>query len=291
MCGPIDSTAPGVSKDDLPAVRQEQLAEWAGVPHPVISRWFGYWLDQDWRRLLSQRWGEVLTLEVQQRIIDSWVLHPWWTAQQAWQHLRSQGSAITLNQVKQAGRESGWTTLRQTMTGVYRIEPESFRPRDEWLTRQLLAQVQELVTQLEAQGGLPPEQQVRLADWGRWARNWTCARPSPAVLCPGFCRWSTFTGWSFGVQDMLLTGERIANIRQAFNAREGINALARSIPPRAYGRPPLRDGPTAGIEVQVEQMVAEYLDDMEWMQDAAVPLPSVLARLGLDSIARDLWGT
>jgi hypothetical protein len=28
-----------------PFVRQEQLAEWAGVPHPVISRWFGYWLN------------------------------------------------------------------------------------------------------------------------------------------------------------------------------------------------------------------------------------------------------
>jgi hypothetical protein len=147
-----------------PFVRQEQMAEWAGVPHPVISRWFGYWLNQDWRRLLSQRWGEVLTLEVQQRIIDSWVLHPWWTAQQAWQHLQSQGSPLTLNQVKQAGRESGWTALRQTMTGVYCIGPDSFRPRDEWLTRQLLAQVQQLVTQLEALGSLPSEQQLALTD-------------------------------------------------------------------------------------------------------------------------------
>jgi hypothetical protein len=114
-----------------PFVRQEQMAEWAGVPHPVISRWFGYWLAQDWRRLLSQRWGEMLTLEVQQRIIDGWVLHPWWSAQRAWQHLRAQGSAITLNQVKQAGRESGWTALRRTMSGVYCIKPESFRPQDE----------------------------------------------------------------------------------------------------------------------------------------------------------------
>jgi transposase-like protein len=147
-----------------PFVRQEQMAAWAGVPHPVISRWFGYWLAQDWRRLLSQRWGEVLTLEVQQRIIECWVLHPWWTAEQAWQHLRRQGSVITLNQVKLAGQESGWTALRQTMTGVYRIKPDSFRPRDEWLTRQLLTQVQELVSQLEALGGLPAEQQAAVTD-------------------------------------------------------------------------------------------------------------------------------
>jgi transposase-like protein len=146
-----------------PFVRQEQMAEWAGVPHPVISRWLGYWLAQDWRRLLSQRWGEVLTLEVQQRIIDSWALHPWWTPDKAWQHLRSQGSAITLNQVKQAGRESGWAVVRQKMISVYRLGPDSFRPRDEWLTRQLLAQIQQLLSQLEALGGLPTEQQVALA--------------------------------------------------------------------------------------------------------------------------------
>jgi transposase-like protein len=151
-----------------PFVRQEQgpegTPEWAGVPHPVISRWFGYWLTQDWRRLLSQRWGEVLTLEVQQRIIDSWALHPWWTAQEAWQHVRSQGSNITFNQVKQAGRESGWTALRQKLASVYCIGPESFRPRDGWLTSQLLAQKQQLVAQLEALGGLPTEQRVSVAD-------------------------------------------------------------------------------------------------------------------------------
>ena len=147
-----------------PFVRQEQLAVWFGVPHPVISRWFGYWLTQDWRRLLSQRWGEVLTLEVQQRIIDSWVSHPWWTAQQAWEHLRRQGSTLTLNQVKQAGRESGWTALRRALREVYHIDAESFRPRDEWLVRQLLAQVQGLVEQLEAGGSPTPEQQVAVAD-------------------------------------------------------------------------------------------------------------------------------
>jgi transposase-like protein len=147
-----------------PFVRQEQLAAWFGVPHPVISRWFKYWLEGDWRRLLSQRWGEVLTLEVQQRVIESWVKFAWWSAQQVWEHLRSRGSQITLNQVKQIGQESGWTTLRERMTDVYVISAESFRPRDEWVTKQLLAQVQGLVERLEALGGVTPEQQIALAD-------------------------------------------------------------------------------------------------------------------------------
>jgi transposase-like protein len=66
--------------------------------------------------------------------------------------------------VKQIGRESGWTTLREALSRVYLISAESFRPRDEWLTEQLLAQVQRLVEQLEALGGVTPEQQVALVD-------------------------------------------------------------------------------------------------------------------------------
>jgi transposase-like protein len=103
-------------------------------------------------------------LEVQQRVVESWVQFPWWSDRQTWRHLRSQGSTITLNQVKQIGRESGWTTLREALSRAYLISAESFRPRDEWLTEQLLAQVQRLVEQLEALGGVTPEQQVALVD-------------------------------------------------------------------------------------------------------------------------------
>jgi transposase-like protein len=147
-----------------PYVRQEQLAAWTGVPQPNISRWFSYWLEQDWRRMLSQKWGEVLTLEVQQRVIESWVKFPWWSAKQMWQHLQAQGSAITLRQVQQVGRESGWSVLRKDLSRLYAISAESFRPRNEWLVEQLLTQVEGLVEQLEALGGLTPEVQIEWAD-------------------------------------------------------------------------------------------------------------------------------
>jgi transposase-like protein len=147
-----------------PFVREQQLAAWFGVPHPVISRWYGYWLTQDWRRLLSQRHGEVLTLEVQQRVIENWVQFPWWSAQRMYEHLRAQGHDLTLAQVTQVGRESGWTSLRQALMREYQIGAESFRPRDEWLVQQLLAQVQGLVEQLEAVNALSTEQRVALAD-------------------------------------------------------------------------------------------------------------------------------
>jgi len=147
-----------------PFVRQQQMAAWFEVPQPHISRWFKYWLERDWGRMLSQKWGEILTEETRQRVIDSWVAFPWWSARRMWEHLRSQGSQITLPQVKQIGRESGWTLLRQRLRERYQISAESFRPRDEWLVEQLLGQVQRLVERLEALGGLTDEQQIALAD-------------------------------------------------------------------------------------------------------------------------------
>jgi hypothetical protein len=136
-----------------PFVRQEQMAEWFGVTHPEISRWYDYWLRQDWRRMLSQRRGELLTLEVQEQVIDTWVKFPWRGAKPIWEHLRSQGSQITLQQVQQVDRESEWVALRQSLSQIYEIKPEAFSPRDGWLVGQLLAQAQGLVQALERLGG------------------------------------------------------------------------------------------------------------------------------------------
>jgi transposase-like protein len=147
-----------------PFVRQERLGAWFEVPQPHISLWLKYWLERDWRRMLSQKWGEVLTEGVRQRVVETWAEFPWWSASRVWEHLQSQGSRITLPQVKQIGRESGWTVLRQRLQQVYMISAESFRPRDEWLVEQLLGQVQRLVKRLEALGGLSDEQQIVVAD-------------------------------------------------------------------------------------------------------------------------------
>ena len=146
-----------------PFVRQQHLEQALKVPQPEISRWMSYWQNQDWRRLLS-RTSDVLTLDVQQRIIEAWVQFPWWGAQQLRAHLRARGEEIPLNQVQQAARESGWATLREALRRVYRVSKESFLPRDEWLVRQLLAQIQKLVDRLEQLDGLTPEERIPVAD-------------------------------------------------------------------------------------------------------------------------------
>jgi transposase-like protein len=146
-----------------PFVRQQQLEQALHVPQPHISLWMSYWQTQDWRRLLS-RTSDVLTLEVQQRIIDTWVQFPWWGAQQLWAHLKAQGEEIPLKQVQQAARESGWSVLREALHRVYSISKASFRPRDEWLVRKLLAQIQKLVERLEQLDGLTSEERIPCAD-------------------------------------------------------------------------------------------------------------------------------
>jgi hypothetical protein len=148
----------------MPFVRQEEMAAWFEVPQPHISRWNKYWLEENWQGLLSQQWGEVLTEEVRRRVIGSWVQRPWWTAERLQQHLQTQGSRITLRQVKQIAQESGWSAMRQQLKKVYQISAEAFRPRDGWLVEQLLAQVESLVEQLEVLGGLATEQHMSLAD-------------------------------------------------------------------------------------------------------------------------------
>jgi aldehyde:ferredoxin oxidoreductase len=96
------------------------------------------------------------------------------------------------------------------------------------------------------------------------------------------------TGHPYDQRELLLCGERIANLRQSFNVREGINFLQTKIPWRAYGRPPLSDGPNAGITVKIEGLIREYLDEMDWDLDSAVPSHRKLRELRLDFVIDDL---
>lgn len=137
---------------------------------------------------------------------------------------------------------------------------------------------------------------------GRWVKEASalCHTMNASGVCLfGYCSThitfvpdfiAAVTGQEFTVDDMLLVGERIANIRQAFNVREGINAVAQPIPKRAFGKPPLPDGHTAGIDVQIDQLLRETLDDFGWTLGAAKPKRAVLKRLGLDDVAKELWG-
>ena len=97
------------------------------------------------------------------------------------------------------------------------------------------------------------------------------------------------TGWDITLDELLVAGERIENVRQAFNIREGINLLNFEVSGRVFGRPPHKEGPLAGITVDADTIVREYVAAMDWDLKTAKPSEKKLKELGLDDIAGDLW--
>lgn len=100
---------------------------------------------------------------------------------------------------------------------------------------------------------------------------------------------SAITGWDIDQEEAYRTGERIANIRQAFNVREGFNALEHLVPPRIIGLPPLEEGATKGITVDIAALRNDFLKAMKWDMTTLRPSAQRLIELGLEDVARDLW--
>jgi aldehyde:ferredoxin oxidoreductase len=124
------------------------------------------------------------------------------------------------------------------------------------------------------------------------------------VVCAGMCLfvyWAfpsvepigefmrAITGWDVTDDELLKTGERIANLRQAFNIREGLNPLKFKVSGRVIGKPPLKAGPVAGVTVDEDTMIKEYLTAMDWDLRTAKPSKKKLLELGLADVARELW--
>jgi aldehyde:ferredoxin oxidoreductase len=100
---------------------------------------------------------------------------------------------------------------------------------------------------------------------------------------------TSVTGMPFSTDDLLRAGERVANLRHAFNLREGINQLKWPVHPRIVGNPPQKEGPLAGVTVDIKAQVYWNLGALDW--DAATTKPSKkkLLSLGLDDVAAQLW--
>jgi aldehyde:ferredoxin oxidoreductase len=96
------------------------------------------------------------------------------------------------------------------------------------------------------------------------------------------------TGWDITIEELLKTGERIDNVRQAFNIREGL-AYPWKLPDRMMGRPPKKTGPRAGITLKESDLFDEYLAAMDWDRKTGKPSKKKLLELGLDDVAKALW--
>jgi aldehyde:ferredoxin oxidoreductase len=97
------------------------------------------------------------------------------------------------------------------------------------------------------------------------------------------------TGWGVTREEVDRTGERIANIRQAFNIREGLNLLEFKIPDRIVGNPPKKEGPLAGVTLDQDLINREFLTAMDWDLETAKPSKEKLLELEMEDVAQVLW--
>ncbi len=97
------------------------------------------------------------------------------------------------------------------------------------------------------------------------------------------------TGWDFTAEEMLKTGERIANIRHVFSLREGDLPLKRTVHGRILGRPPQKAGPLAGVTMDLEAQSWWNLGALDWDRVTTKPSKAKLLSLGMNDIAEELW--
>jgi aldehyde:ferredoxin oxidoreductase len=98
--------------------------------------------------------------------------------------------------------------------------------------------------------------------------------------------YSAVTGWDVDLDELITTGERIGTMRLAFNIREGVSPAALKYPEIARGSPPLADGPTRGITVDLAKINEEYYKVMDWDPKTGKPSAQRLDSLGLGHLAK-----
>jgi len=106
---------------------------------------------------------------------------------------------------------------------------------------------------------------------------------------PIFQYLNTATGWSLSDDEYMEIGERIQNLRIAYNVREGVTIKDTQINRRALGEPPLEKGPNAGITVDSEALCRSYYKEMGWDYDAGKPTEKKLEQLGLIDVKDKLY--
>ncbi|MEM4084622.1 MAG: aldehyde ferredoxin oxidoreductase C-terminal domain-containing protein, partial [Thermoplasmata archaeon] len=89
------------------------------------------------------------------------------------------------------------------------------------------------------------------------------------------------TGWDVDYNELLITGERIQQLRHLFNLREGLSPSEFRLPKRAIGIPPQEKGPLEGVTLDVDTLIGEYFDAMGWDRETGVPNKERLLKLDL----------
>jgi len=88
-------------------------------------------------------------------------------------------------------------------------------------------------------------------------------------------------GGTWTLEELAQSGLKITLLRHLFNLKAGVNFLSHTFPARALGNPPLQEGATKGVQVDLETMVREYQETLGLDPQTSRPSEKILKDLGL----------
>jgi len=95
-------------------------------------------------------------------------------------------------------------------------------------------------------------------------------------------------GLEWTIEDMMKSGERAWNLKRAINNRMGLTRANDKLPKALLE--PFPDGGSAGFVLDLEGMLSAYYEARGWDVGTGRPLREKLVELGLEDVAKDLWG-
>ena len=98
------------------------------------------------------------------------------------------------------------------------------------------------------------------------------------------------TGWDMDLDEMMQVGERISNMRMAYEVREGGNPRKRHVPTRVTGETTeaTHAGPLQGVKLDTELLEKDFLKACGWDTETCKPSKAKLESLGLKEVAAAL---
>ena len=95
-------------------------------------------------------------------------------------------------------------------------------------------------------------------------------------------------GYDWTVDEMMRVGERGWNMKRALNNRLGLTAANDKLPKALLE--PLPTGGTEGFTPDIQGMLYAYYAARSWDEKTGYPTREKLFSLGLEDVAKDLWG-
>ena len=124
------------------------------------------------------------------------------------------------------------------------------------------------------------------------------------VAAAGFCVMTDFShparqyvkyldavcGYHFTEEEVETLGRRLFAMRHAFNLREGFRRKDATLSPRMEGKPPLTEGPNAGVTVDTEMLADNFYRTLGWdIETGMIPREVLESYGGMESVIRALY--